>query len=920
MRSEKVNEFFEGTQFLNPQNAIFIAQIYSKYLKSKDSVAREWCDFFDAISDGDRRSFEVDFFGPKWQKRDVSVVDIINEKVNGSEEKAITVENDPETIFIKYGHLEANLDPIFGHKSGSSEKLNEVLQSQSSLIAELKTLYCGTIGAEFDHILNEDELFWLKSEYRNTIYSSFTKEQKASIAKDLFKAQSFEEFLHKKFTGMKRFSIQGGESSLVMLENCVKTAAILDYNEVLIGMAHRGRLNILANIAKKPIDMIFAEFAKNTTLDDSVADASWDVKYHAGYRSERDFDGKKINVQVAYNPSHLEAVNPVVMGMAYAKMKQGLKALPILIHGDAAFAGQGVVSECLNMSGIENYNSGGVLHLVVNNQIGFTAEPYQSRGSRYCTDIAKMAECPIFHVNGNDPEACVKLIELGLKYREVFKKDFVIDVICSRKYGHNEGDEPLYTNPVLYNELKNKKTTLEHYLDINDFSSQGFEAFKTDYLVLLDSSYDIAKSKKLKIARDESNKSNYSDKFVFSNIATGLSNAKDAKEMIEKIYTMPNDFNPNSRLAKQIEQKVKEAADSDIFDWSCGEILAFASLMKDGHSVRLTGQDSERGTFSHRHSIISDSINGKKYSILSNFESDKTRYEVCNSPLSEYAVLGFEHGFSLVKQDDLTIWEAQFGDFANGANTVFDQFIGSCEKKWLQLSNLVMLLPHGFEGQGPEHSSARLERYLQACAQENIIVANITTPANFFHILRRQVFANYRKPLVVMSPKSLLRNPAAVSRAEDFEKSKYFMPIIDDTRNLDKNKVKNVVITSGKVYYELLEKAEKDGIIDTAIIRIEQYYPFDNWLLDAKLAQYKNIESIRWVQEEPKNMGAWSFIRDYLDESASKITKVGKVEYVGRSASASPATGFEYVHKKEQEEVINKAFGGKSNLGSQTLL
>ncbi len=909
MIREKINEIFENTQFLNSQNAVFIAQIYQNYLSNKSSVDPDWVEFFDNLSDIERKSFEADFFGPSWKKRDISVI----EKGSKNEvpmSKSSVQGFDVENIILKYGHLEADINPVFGKRQKSSEIEKIISPQNSDLIASLREIYCKSVGLELSHILNKEERDWLQNEYKKTIKSSFSTAEKVEIAKDLYKAQNFEEFLHKKYPGMKRFSLQGGESALASINEIVRSAMGFDYSNVIIGMSHRGRLNVLAHTAKKPFEMIFSEFSKTLKPDESLGEVSWDVKYHAGYKSSWEQGGKKIDVQVAYNPSHLEAVNPVVMGMVYAENKVGRKSLPILLHGDAAFIGQGVVAECFSISGVKNYNAGGVIHIVVNNQVGFTAESAEVRTSRYCTDIAKITECPVFHINGDDADACVKIAQIAIKYREKFKKDIVFDIVCSRKYGHNEGDEPLYTNPIMYNILKTKKTVFEIYKEKNsDINWEEFTKFEAEYLAVLDSAYEKGKEG-WKLKRDRSNESKFSDKFSFEVVKTGLKSQKEVHDLISKVHEIPQNFIVNPRLEKQIKDKVATAIDGDIFDWSCGEILAFSSLVRDGHSVRLTGQDSERGTFSHRHSILSDAQNGKKYNIVSPFFSEKANYEVCNSPLSEFAVLGFEHGYSLVNQDHLTIWEAQFGDFSNGASTIFDQFISSCEKKWLQLSNLVMLLPHGFEGQGPEHSSARLEGYLQACAQDNLIVANCTTPANLFHILRRQIFAKYRKPLVIMSPKSLLRHEKVISKAIDFTDKAGFLSIIDEVRNIDKKAVKKLVITSGKLYYDLLERLEIEKIKDVAVIRIEQYYPFDSSLFEVKISQYKSIKSIVWSQEEPKNMGAWSFIRDFIEESCIKVGIKHRLECVSRSASASPATGFEKVHRAEQEAVITKTLLG----------
>lgn len=911
------NDVFEKTQFLSASNAVFIAELYKSFLENSSNVSQEWGDFFKSLSQEDKISFEIDFFGPEWKKKDISVInkdkDICkSQDIKVCNKEAIDNNISEEVLrnlYVKYAHISAKLDPIFGKMNDKHEDLQnaETSCNNPNWINKLSNIYTSSIGVEFDHITNKTEKKWLIERFEDISQSQVSSDKKIDALKQILQAELFEQFIHKKFPGMKRFSIEGGESAMIAMTEYIKIAVNTDsIDNVTIGMAHRGRLAMLTQIANKPYEFIFSEFHKNAKTDEKLGDIAWDVKYHGGYRSNQKINGKNVEVEIAFNPSHLEAVNPVVMGMSYAK---GAKSLPILIHGDAAMIGQGIVAECLNMSGVKNYNTGGVFHLAINNQIGFTAEPLDSRSSRYCTDVAKILECPIIHVNGEDIESVLKMSQILAEYRSIFKKDVVLDLICYRKYGHNEGDEPLYTNPVMYNILKNKQpihlSYAKNLIDANIIKSEDYGKMKEEYIKILDIAYDDALKNGIKIKKDlpsAFDNIGYNIDTIDS-VSTGI-DIQLASDLIEKFLTIPKDFNPNPRLKKQLETRLESIKVDKKLDWATGEMLAFASLINDGHSVRITGQDAERGTFSHRHSMLSDCETGKKYNILSKIENDKTKYTVCNSPLSEYAVLGFEYGHSLIKPNDLTIWEGQFGDFANGASTIFDQFISSAEQKWLLMSGLVVLLPHGFEGQGPEHSSARLERYLQLCAQDNMIVANCTTPANLFHILRRQIYAKYRKPLIIMSPKSLLRHKLVVSNLADFDEKSHFKPIICDT--IEPCSVKKIVITSGKLYYDLLEKRMEKNCNDIAIIRIEQYYPFASEVFEKEIAKYKNANSICFAQEEPKNMGAWNFIRDYISESMQNVDMNLKLEYVGRKASASPATGFEKQHKIEQEEIVSQ--------------
>ena len=697
------------------------------------------------------------------------------------------------------------------------------------------------------------------------------------------------------------------------VEKIIDVAAKTGVKKIVIGMAHRGRLNTLTGIMGKPYHQMISEFKGTPGMPEGIT-KSGDVKYHMGYASTREIAGNKIDLSLAFNPSHLEAVNVVAAGRIRAKQAlygdaTGESAMALLIHGDAAFAGQGSVAESLMMNGVTGYNTGGVMHIIINNQIGFTANPTDSRCTKYASDLAKAIEAPILHVNGDDVEAVVKVSDIAMCYRQAFKKDVVIDVICYRKYGHNEGDEPLYTQPVMYTKLKDhpslEKIYSQKLIAENVISESGYQKLAADFEALLSAEFDKAADYKPKEAdwlkRDWSKIVNGD-----TSVAKTAVDQKNLKEYIEKTTQIPADFNANPKISRQLEARKQAVESGKDIDWGCGEALAFSSLLAEGIPVRITGQDSGRGTFSHRHSVLHDASTGKRYNIFSPF-AKTAKYEVYDSVLSEYGVLGFEYGYSLSMPNGLTIWEAQFGDFANGAQIIFDQFIASSEVKWLRKSGLVMLLPHGYEGQGPEHSSARLERCLQACADNNMRVCNITNPANFFHALRRQVIGKDRKPLVVMSPKSLLRHKLATATLNEFS-DLTFRPLIAETNKIAADdKVRKVVLCTGKVYYELLEAREASKINDIALIRLEQLYPFPKEELKVELQKYKNAEIV-WCQEEPRNMGAWKFVDDLIEESLVEVKhKTARPKYVGRIACASPATGYGSYHAKEQKNLIDEA-------------
>ncbi len=928
-------------------NVVFINELYQKFLQNPSSVDPSWADFFTQNSD-EIRSILADYQGPSWAKRNLKVVGGEDFDISSNAKKEVKKDAKPASPTVsgkdlnirianllesykRFAHLGANLDPIGlkvpqyvaeidpkNHGITAEDLDKEVeFNGQKAKISQaidyLNYIYTGSVGAEFEYIRDVAQKEWLARETENALLAAVAKEEKIKILKEIIRTEKFEQFLHKRFPGAKRFSVEGGEASINSVEKIIDTAAKIGVKKIVIGMAHRGRLNTLTGVMGKPYHQMISEFKGTPGFPEGVT-KSGDVKYHMGYASTREIAGNKIDLSLAFNPSHLEAVNVVVAGRIRAKQdlygdKDGSHAMALVIHGDAAFAGQGSVAESLVMNGVNGYNTGGVMHIIVNNQVGFTANPTDSRSTTYASDLAKMIDAPIFHVNGDDVEAVVKVSDIAMRYRQAFKKDVVIDVICYRKYGHNEGDEPLYTQPVMYNKLKDHPTLTAIYsqklIAEGVVSQSDFEKMVADFEAHLSGEFNKAETFKPKdvdwLKRDWSH-----IKDGDNSVAKTAIDKKLLKSLIEKVTKVPADFNVNPKIAKQLEaRKAVVDAEKDI-DWGTGEALAFASLLSEGYPVRITGQDSGRGTFSHRHSILHDAKTAARYSVFSPL-SEKAKYEVHDSVLSEYGVLGFEYGYSLSAPNSLTIWEAQFGDFANGAQIIFDQFIASSEVKWLRKSGLVMLLPHGFEGQGPEHSSARLERYLQACADNNLRVVNITNPANFFHALRRQIHSKDRKPLIVMSPKSLLRHKSATSTLDEFVDLNFRPLIAESAKLVAAEKVRKVVLCSGKVYFDLLEAREARKINDVALIRLEQLYPFPSKELAAELKKYKNAEVV-WCQEEPKNMGAWKFVDDLIEEVLLDVKhKTARPKYVGRIACASPATGYGSYHAKEQKALIEDA-------------
>ena len=943
---------FEKTGFLSKSNSAFIERMYLQYIKKDSNLPDSWKNYFDEIGD------EVDIIvkeinGPSWspKKNKISLKDVqekFEENVEMSELEIIKSNaNSIKAVamirsYRQRGHLIAKLDPLgmmkseyldelhpesYGFKKEDYNKkifLDGVTNKQYSNIKKilefLRNKYCGSLGYEYMHIANPTERKWFRDRVEKADDFRFTQNGKEAILNKLIQAERFEKFLHTKYVGTKRFGLDGGESLIPALEQIIKIGGQSQIKEVKIGMSHRGRLNVLANVLQKSYKRIFNEFAEEIS---SLEDGAGDVKYHLGASSDREFDGNLVHVSLTDNPSHLEAVNPVVLGQSRDKDKERKKVIPILIHGDAAFAGQGVVAECFAMSGLPGHNTGGTIHIIMNNQIGFTTSPRFARSSPYPSDIAKMVEAPIIHVNGDDPEAVVYAARIATDFRLKFNRDVVIDLICYRRFGHNEGDEPSFTQPLMYKKIRSHPSPVKVYGErlINDktISKDFFNESIKKFQNLLDEQFKTAKDYKPKIEWFEGTWSKYKPERGKDKRGVTGADTKKLEEISNRINTIPSEINIHKTISKIIENRRLSVKNGLGIDWSTAESLAFGSLLEEGYPVRLVGQDSGRGTFSQRHSVLRNQLDNSRYIPLNNISKKQKHFEVVDSFLSELAVLGFEYGYSLVEPNTLTLWEAQFGDFANGAQVVIDQFIASGERKWSRASGLVMLLPHGYEGQGPEHSSARLERFLQLCSNDNMQVMNCTTPANYFHALRRQMHRDFRKPLIIMTPKSLLRHKYCVSNLKDFSKKNSFHRVLWDHAidpqskgfiKLKKSeKIKKVILCSGKVYFDLLEAREKLKVDDVVLYRIEQLYPFPAKTLVKELKPYAKNAIFYWCQEEPKNMGAWFSVRDYMQWTLDNIkAKNNQIFYIGRSPDATPATGFAKRHISQQQEIINKVF------------
>ena len=965
MLDKKKNYIENDNSFLYGPSSSYIESLFHKYKKNNSSVDKSWQDFFSTMPKGedsivgkpilpmsefnDIPSFsEVD--SPK-SDIDVKIYGMANEvnsSLSSSQIRSATIDSIRALMMIRAyrmrGHLIADLDPLniekklnhpelmpetYGFDNKNRDRkiyidfvLGQEFATVNEMLDILKRTYCSTLGVEFLHITDPEQKSWIQERIEGADKEiSFTSEGKKAILSKLVEAEGFEKFCARKYTGTKRFGLDGAESMIPALEQIIKRGGNLGLSDIVIGMPHRGRLNVLANVMQKPMSAIFNEF-KGGSSNPADVEGSGDVKYHLGASSDRKFDGNNVHLSLTANPSHLEAVDPVVLGKVRAKQDEMKdtnrnKVLPLLIHGDASFAGQGIVSECLGLSGLKGHKTGGSIHFIVNNQIGFTTSPGYARSSPYPSDVAKMVDAPIFHVNGDDPEAVVYAAKVGTEFRQKFNKPVVIDMICYRRFGHNEGDEPSFTQPLMYKEIRSHKTTTKIYSDkliSEDLIDSNFlDKLQKDFKVNLDADFEKANNYKPNKAdwldgawKGFSLPDNGERKGV-----TGIPVDK-LRTIGNILYDIPPDFKVHKTLTRVLSERINSIKNGENIDWATAEALAYGSLIDEGVSVRLSGQDSERGTFSHRHSVLHDQENESRLIPLNHLSQNGSKFDVINSMLSEEAVLGFEYGYSLARPSTLTLWEAQFGDFANGAQVIIDQFICSGEAKWLRMCGLVLLLPHGYEGQGPEHSSARLERFLQLCAEDNIQVANCTTPANYFHILRRQIHRNFRKPLVIMTPKSLLRNKNAVSNINQFSVGETFHRLLwdDDHEQLIKNSsIEKLILCSGRIYYDLYEERKKYKDSNTYILRVEQLYPFPEKGLLKELNRHKNIKEIIWCQEEPKNMGGWAYMKENIDDLFSKRDiKQETIKYVGRAASASTATGLMANHKAQLENIFKRVF------------
>ncbi len=977
----RLNEVLAETSFLYGGNAGFVEDLQARWAADPASVEPSWRAFFASLADGKDARGGGAKGGPSWTPIPVasprpdwlaaidglwpaveakleSRIAVVSPAAGPDEVRARTLDSLRAIMMIRAfrmrGHLKANLDPLglavtagdaseldpasYGFAESDFDRpifLDYVLGLETATLREilaiLRRTYCGTMGVQYMHISDPGEKAWLQRRIEGADKEiSFTKEGKIAILKKLIEAESFERFLAKRYPGAKRFGLDGAEAAVPAMEQIIKRGGALGVNDIVIGMPHRGRLNVLAAVMAKPYRVIFHEFQGGSSLPADI-EGSGDVKYHLGASSDRAFDGNIVHLSLTANPSHLEIVNPVVLGKARAKQAFALRenpslgrshVLPLLMHGDAAFAGQGVVAECFNLMGIKGYRTGGAIHFIVNNQIGFTTSPRYSRTSPYPSDSALMVEAPIFHANGDDPEAVTFAAKVATEYRQQFGKDVVIDMFCYRRFGHNEGDDPTMTQPLMYKTIKEHLSTREIYgrrlVAENVATESEVAGWVAEFDAFLDAEFEAGKIY-------EADKADWLDgKWAGLALPEGEDRRGDTAVMAQKLRDLGLRFTsiPEGLDAHRTVRRVIDARHASIesgadIDWATAEHLAFASLLDQGFPVRLSGQDSVRGTFVQRHCDLIDQTTEAHYIPLSHLRPGQAHFEVLDSALSEEAVLGFEYGFSLTDPKTLTLWEAQFGDFANGAQVVIDQFISSGERKWLRMSGLVMLLPHGYEGQGPEHSSARLERYLQLCAEDNLQVVNCSTPGNYFHVLRRQVLREFRKPLIVMTPKSLLRHKKAVSSLADMAEGSSFHRVLVDDAQLGRHtqvtltqdaRIRRVILCSGKVYYDLLDERERRGCEDVYLLRLEQFYPWPMKSLTGELARFKTAELV-WCQEEPKNMGGWTFVDPWLELTLAKMKIDAKrARYVGRPASASTAAGLMTRHKKELETFLAAAF------------
>ena len=991
MARQDANAALAATSFLYGANAPYIEELHARYEEDPNTVDEGWRSFFAGLKDTPQ-AILAEARGPSWQRPDwppvvdgelvsafdgnwAAVAGQTADKIRAgvrargaeiSEEAILRATRDSVRALMMIrayrirGHFHAKLDPLglqppkneaeldpasYGFSEADYSRrifIDHVLGLEFATIPEmleiLQRTYCSTLGIEFMHISSPEEKAWIQERIEGPDKGvAFTDNGKKAILNKLVEAEGFEKFCDVRFTGTKRFGLDGGESVIPALEQIIKRGGQLGIEEIVLGMAHRGRLNVLAQVMGKPHRAIFNEFKGGSASPDDV-EGSGDVKYHLGASADREFDGNRVHLSLTANPSHLEIVDPVVLGKVRAKqdqhadqprgdvvpLDQRARVLPLLLHGDAAFAGQGVVAECFGLSGLRGHRTAGSIHVIINNQIGFTTNPRYARSSPYPSDIAKMVEAPIFHCNGDDPEAVVYAAKIATEFRQRFYKPVVVDMFCYRRHGHNEGDEPAFTQPIMYRKIAEHPSTLEIYskklTDEGLVASAEIEAAKAAWRATLETEFEAGQGYR-------SNKADWLDgawsgmKVAETGDAprrgvTGVDLEK-LRRIGGNLTRVPEGFHVHRTIQRFIDARAKTIESGRGIDWATAEALAFASLLSNGNPVRLSGQDVERGTFSQRHSVIFDQESEDRFIPLNHVAEGQARFEVINSMLSEEAVLGFEYGYSLAEPNALTLWEAQFGDFANGAQVVFDQFISSSERKWLRMSGLVCLLPHGYEGQGPDHSSARLERFLQLCAEDNLQVANITTPANYFHALRRQLKRDFRKPLILMTPKSLLRHKRAVSRLEEMGPEATFHRLLWDDAEYPKGeasklvadeRMRRVILCSGKVYYDLYEEREKRGIDDLYLMRVEQLYPFPAKALCTELGRFRQAD-IAWCQEEPKNMGAWTFVEPYLEWVLDQIgAERRRPRYIGRAASAATATGLMSKHTAQLRGFLDEAF------------
>ena len=921
--------------YLHGSNAAFIEELYSHYLHDADSVDENWRSWFAELKNGeltpdqDHLSIQAEMKSAVQNKRRAGAVGVVSNEHEAKQVKVLQLIN----AYRVKGHQKARLDPLglaelpeisemtLAGNELSEADLDTVFKTGSlmgvdeaplrEIIERLEKTYCGTVGLEYMHIEDRSQKRWIQVQIETSLSTpNFREGRRNRILDRIIAAENLEKYLHTRYIGQKRFSLEGGESLIPILDRVVQRAGVTSTHEVVIGMAHRGRLNVLTNIFGKMPSDLFDEFEGNVEMDERY---NYDVKYHQGFSSDIYTDSGPMHLALAFNPSHLEIVDPVVEGSVRARQQRfpdrtTSDVLPVLIHGDSAFAGQGVVMETFNMCQTRGYKTGGTIHIIVNNQIGFTtSNPRDMRSSLYCTEVARMVQAPIFHVNGDDPEACVFIAEIAVKYRETFKQDVVIDMVCYRRYGHNEADEPAVTQPLMYQAIRKHPRLVDRHAE--RLIEEGFTTREkvddmiADYRRALEEggavALNVISGLEPTTARDWAG---LHDGDV--NITPGTAVAADRiKDLGQRILNLPEGFKMHARVAKIMENRQKMIDGELPGDWGFTENLAYATLLDDGYSVRLSGQDSERGTFFHRHAALHDQNTGEIYKPLKHLDENQPRFEVINSFLSEEAVLGFEYGYSSTDPKTLVIWEAQFGDFANGAQVVIDQFISSGEMKWGRLSGLVMMLPHGYEGQGPEHSSARIERYLELCAQHNMRVVQPTLPAQIFHLLRGQMLCSFRKPLVIMNPKSLLRHERAVSSLADYSEGE-FQKVIPEIDDVDDKKVKRLILCSGKIYFKLYESRQEQYDHSTAIVRVEQLYPFPKADLKEVHERYPALENVVWCQDEPRNQGMFREFKSRLNE----IFKPLQVQYAGRKSSASPAAGYMALHLQQEAQLVKEAF------------